>query len=79
MKKGIYKVNEGNVKKINNSLHCKVNVKQLKNIEVMLNGLQEIQNICDESIMIFPFPEQEAINRYEKILDILQNINDNLK
>lgn len=53
--------------------------REIQNMKLMVEGFGEIAKICEPTILDLPFPEIEYQDRYNKILDILQYVIDNLK
>lgn len=51
--------------------------KEVKKMQIMIESFGDIAKIVgDKSVMLYVDPDQEAVNRYYQILDIVQATND---
>lgn len=51
--------------------------KEIKKMQIMIESFGEIAKIVgDKSVMLYVDPDQEAVNRYNQILDLVQATND---
>lgn len=51
--------------------------KEVKKMQIMIESFGDIAKIVgDKSVLLYVDPDQEAVNRYNQILDIVQATND---